>query len=150
MVVNYHQQAPPSLTFASPLAKLNSVNGSGVALIFSLVKSTHAFKQEFSYGLKWTDMTFKLTHITFNHGASYPSLESWAIERQNDQVKHYASSSLLNHYFRVFYIFSKIKLRASIVWHSQVSQYMWYLWILTKAIGCYAFLFLQLRLMWSS
>jgi hypothetical protein len=24
MVVNYHQQAPPSLTFASPLVKLNS------------------------------------------------------------------------------------------------------------------------------
>jgi hypothetical protein len=31
MVVNYHQQTPPSLTFASPLAKLNSANyGSGV------------------------------------------------------------------------------------------------------------------------
>jgi hypothetical protein len=28
----------------------------------------------------------------------------------------------------------KIKLRDSIVWHSQVSQYMWHLWILTKAI----------------
>ena len=26
MVVNYRQQTPPSLTFASPLAKLNSVN----------------------------------------------------------------------------------------------------------------------------
>ena len=24
MVVNFHQQTPPSLTFASPLAKLNS------------------------------------------------------------------------------------------------------------------------------
>ena len=32
-----------------------------------------------------------------------------------------------------FYRFSKIKLRAFIVWHSQFSQYMWYLWILTKA-----------------
>ena len=30
--------------------------------------------------------------------------------------------------------FFKIKLRASIVWHSQASQYMWYLCILTKAI----------------
>jgi hypothetical protein len=27
----------------------------------------------------------------------------------------------------------KIKLRASFVQHSQVSQYMWFLWILTKA-----------------
>jgi hypothetical protein len=26
MVDNYHQQAPPSLTFASPLAKLNLAN----------------------------------------------------------------------------------------------------------------------------
>ena len=66
MVVNYRQQTPPSLTFASPLAKI----GSGVASMFSLLKSTHAFKQEFSSGLEQTDLTFKLTHITFNHGAS--------------------------------------------------------------------------------
>ena len=52
MVVNYHQQTPPSLTFASPLAKLNSANGLGVASMFSLLKSTHAFKQEFSSGLE--------------------------------------------------------------------------------------------------
>jgi len=52
MVVNYHQQAPPSLTFASPLAKLNLANGSGVAMMLSLLKSTHAFKQEFSSGLE--------------------------------------------------------------------------------------------------
>ena len=74
MVVNYHQQTPQSLTFASPLAKLNSVNRSGVASMLSLLKSTDAFKQEFSSGLEQTDITFKLTHITFNHGASYPSL----------------------------------------------------------------------------
>ena len=91
MIVNYHQQTSPSLTFASPLAKLNSVIGLGVASMLSL-KSTHAFKQEFSFGLEWTDLTFKLTHITFNHGASQPSLGSWVIERQNDQVKHYVSS----------------------------------------------------------
>ena len=70
MVVNYHPQIPPSLTFASALAKLNSLNGSGVALMFSLLKSTHTFKQEFSSELEWTDPTFKLIHITFNHGAS--------------------------------------------------------------------------------
>ena len=44
------------------------------------------------------------------------------------------------------YVF-KIKVRDSIVWHSQVSQYMWYLWILTKAIKMLClFLFLPLRL----
>ena len=34
------------------LAKLNLVNGSGVASMFSLLKSTHVFKQEFSSGLE--------------------------------------------------------------------------------------------------
>jgi hypothetical protein len=38
--------------------------------MFSLQKSTHAFNQEFSSGLEQTDLTFKLTHITFYHGAS--------------------------------------------------------------------------------
>jgi hypothetical protein len=52
MVINYRQQTPPSLTFASPLAKLNSVNGSGVASMLLLLKRTHAFKQEFSSGLE--------------------------------------------------------------------------------------------------
>ena len=70
MVVNYHQQAPPSLTFASLLAKLNlSKIGSGVASMLSLLKITHVFKQEFSSGLEQTVLTFKLTPITFNHGA---------------------------------------------------------------------------------
>ena len=48
------------------------------------------------------------------------------------------------------YVF-KIKHKDSIVWHSQVSHYMWYLWILTKVIVmlCLSF-FLQLKLMWSS
>ena len=53
MVVNYRQQAPPSLTFASPLAKLNLAKmGSGVTSMLSLLKSTHAFKQEFSNELE--------------------------------------------------------------------------------------------------
>ena len=34
------------------LAKLNLVNGSGVASMFSLLKSTHVFKQEFSSRLE--------------------------------------------------------------------------------------------------
>jgi hypothetical protein len=42
--------------------------------IKQLLKSTHAFKQEFFLGLKLTDLTFKLTHITFNHGAFELSL----------------------------------------------------------------------------
>ena len=68
MVVNYRQQTPPSLTF--PLAKLNLVKiGLGVASMLSLLKITHTFKQGISSGLEWTDLTFKLTHITFYHGA---------------------------------------------------------------------------------
>jgi hypothetical protein len=39
-------------------------------------------------------------------------------------------STIVPEFLQVF----KIKLRDSIVWHSQVSQYMWYLWILTKTI----------------
>jgi hypothetical protein len=37
--------------------------------MLSLFKSTHTFKQEFSSELEQTDLSFKLTHITFNHGA---------------------------------------------------------------------------------
>jgi hypothetical protein len=57
------QQAPPSLTFA------NLNNGSRVATMLSCLKSTYAFKQEFSFGLEQTILTFKLTHITFYHRA---------------------------------------------------------------------------------
>jgi hypothetical protein len=41
-----------------------------------LFKSSHAFNKEFSFGLKFTGLTFKLTHITFNHGAFELSLGS--------------------------------------------------------------------------
>jgi hypothetical protein len=44
--------------------------------MFSLLKSTHAFNKEFSSGLKFTDLTLKLTHITINHGAFELSLRS--------------------------------------------------------------------------
>jgi hypothetical protein len=37
--------------------------------MLSRLKSTHAFKQEFSSELEQTILTFKLTRITFNHGA---------------------------------------------------------------------------------
>ena len=36
--------------------------------MLSRLKSTHAFNQKFSSRLEEIDLTFKLTHITFNHG----------------------------------------------------------------------------------
>jgi hypothetical protein len=97
-----------------------------------LLKSTHALNQEFSFGLKFINLTFELTHITFNHGAFELSLGSWAIERQNNQVKHYVSSSLLNHYSRVFINFQNKTQRFHCMTLSSLS-YIWYLWIHTKA-----------------
>jgi hypothetical protein len=38
--------------------------------MLSYLKSTHAFNQKFSSRLEEIDLTFKLTHITFNYGAS--------------------------------------------------------------------------------
>jgi hypothetical protein len=58
----------PKLNLCSSLSIAKLSNGSGVAAMFSLLKITHAFKQEFSFRLKSTDLTFKLTHITFNYG----------------------------------------------------------------------------------
>jgi hypothetical protein len=52
MFVNYHQQTLPSLTFARPWAMLNLVNGSAIASMLSPLKTTHAFKQEFSSRLE--------------------------------------------------------------------------------------------------
>jgi hypothetical protein len=43
--------------------------------MFLLLKSTHAFKQEFFSELEQTNLTFKLTHITFSYGAFQPSFE---------------------------------------------------------------------------
>jgi hypothetical protein len=37
--------------------------------MLSHLKSTHVFKQKFSSGLEKTILTFKLTCITFYHGA---------------------------------------------------------------------------------
>ena len=39
--------------------------------MLSRLKSTHAFNQKFSSGLEETDLTFKLTRITFKYVASY-------------------------------------------------------------------------------
>ena len=71
--------------------------------MFSLLKSTHAFKQEFSFGLEQTNLTFKLIHITFNHGAYslYLSLDQLK-DRSNLCLKFFVQ--LL---FQSFYKFSK-------------------------------------------
>jgi hypothetical protein len=37
--------------------------------MLSRFKSIHAFKHEFFSRLEWTVLTFKLTHVTSNHGA---------------------------------------------------------------------------------
>jgi len=52
MSINYHQQATSSLTFANLLAKIKLNKWIRVASTFSLLKSTHAFKQKFSSGLE--------------------------------------------------------------------------------------------------
>ena len=60
----------PKFNLCQSLSKAKLSNGSRVATMLSRLKSTHAFNQEFSSGLEQTDLTFKLTHITFNRGAS--------------------------------------------------------------------------------
>jgi len=50
LILIYRQQAPPSLPFAHPKEKLS--DGLGVAAMLSYFKSTHAFKQELSFGLE--------------------------------------------------------------------------------------------------
>jgi hypothetical protein len=68
MILIYCQQTPQSLPFCSSLSKDKLSDGSGVATMLSRL-NTHAFKQELSSGLERTILTFKLTHITFFHGA---------------------------------------------------------------------------------
>jgi hypothetical protein len=64
----YRQQLAQAY-LCSSLSKDKLSDGSGVATMLSCLKSTHVFKQELSFGLEWTIVTFKLTHITFHHGA---------------------------------------------------------------------------------
>ena len=85
--------------------------------MLSLLKSTHAFKQELSSKLDQTDITFKLTHITFNHGACSLHL---CLEQLKDRT---IKSSTM----------SQVLCSTIILEFLQVSQNMWYLWILTKA-----------------
>ena len=82
--------------------------------MFSLLKSTLAFKQEFSSGLKSTDLTFKLIHITFNHGAyslhlGLKQLKDRTIK--SSTMSQVLCSTIILEFLQVF----KIKLRDSIV-----------------------------------
>ena len=82
--------------------------------MFSLLKSTHAFKQKFSYGLEQTNLTFKLTHITFNHGAC--SLHLGLDQLKDKTIKSITMSQVLcstiiPEFLQVF----KIKLRDSTI-----------------------------------
>ena len=61
--------------------------------MFSRLKSTHAFKQELSSELDQTDITFKLTHITFNHGAC--SLHLGLEQLKNKMIKSSTMSQVL-------------------------------------------------------
>ena len=76
--------------------------------MFWLHKSTHVFNQKFSSGLEF-------------------SLGSWAIERQNDRVKHYVSSSLFHHYSRVFISFQNKTQRFHYMTLSSLSIYVVFL-----------------------
>ena len=63
--VNKLPQAYPLLVPSK--AKLK--DGSGVATMLSRLKSTHAFRQEFSSELEWTILTSYLLILPFNHRA---------------------------------------------------------------------------------
>jgi hypothetical protein len=82
--------------------------------MLSRLKSTHAFKQEFSSRLELTILTFKLTHIIFNYGAC--SLHLGLGQLKDRMVKSSTMSQALYstivlEFLEVF----KIKLRYSIV-----------------------------------
>jgi hypothetical protein len=55
--------------------------------------------------LEWTAWPSNLLILLATMGL-LPALGSWVIEKQNDQVKHYVSSSLFHLYSRVFHKFS--------------------------------------------
>ena len=125
----------PKLTSCSSLSKDWLSDGSGVATMLSRLKSTHAFKQELSSGLEWTILTQDLLILPLTMGLI---AISWVlvVERQNDEVKHYVSHSLINYCSGVFARFLN-KTQRFLVWPFQISH-MWYFWILSKACVVYA------------
>ena len=80
--------------------------------MFSLLKSTHAFKQEFSSGLEQTDLTFQFTHITFNHAACSLHLGLEQLEDRmikSSTMSQVLCSTIVPKFLQIF----KIKLRDS-------------------------------------
>ena len=92
--------------------------------MFSLLKSTHAFKQGFSSGLKSTDLTFKLTHITFNHGAY--SLHLGLKQLKDRTIKSSTMSQVIcsTFVFRVFISFQNETQRFNYMTLSSLSIYV--------------------------
>ena len=72
-----------------------------------------------------------------------------AIERQNDQVKHYVSSSLFHHCSRVFISFQNKTQRFLCMTLSSLSIYVVFVDPHKGNNDVMPFLFLQLKLMWS-
>jgi hypothetical protein len=68
MILIYRQQTPPSLPFARPWAKINSVMDQDLLQMLSRFKSTHAFIQELSFGLQRTILTLNLPILPFTMG----------------------------------------------------------------------------------
>jgi hypothetical protein len=132
-IVNYRQQTPSSLTFASPLAKLN---------LEKWIRScVDAFTpQKYTCVQTRILLRIRINRSDFQTYPYYLQLWGFSLHLNLEQLKYRAiksstmyqvlCSTIILEFLWVF----KIKLRASIVWHSQVSRYMWYLWILTKAI----------------
>jgi hypothetical protein len=107
--VTINNSSKLNLCYSLSKAKLN--NGSGVAAMLSRLKSTHAFKQEFSFG---SILTFKLIHITFNYGACslYLGLEQLK-ERtiESSTMSQALCSTIIPEFLQVF----KIKLKDSFI-----------------------------------
>ena len=150
--VSDHQQAPPSLTFASPWAKLNSAMDQELLQCSMPQKYTGVQSRILlQIRINWSDFyTYPYYLQPWGFLTLTWVLSNWKIERSNQAL---CLKFFVLPLFQSFYKFSKIKLRDSIVWQFQVSKYMWYLWILTKGskdVMPPFFFFLQLQLMWSS
>ena len=148
MNVNYHQQAPPHLTFASPRAKPNSAMDQELLQCFNSSKVHRcSIKNSPPDKLIWLS-NLPILPSTMGLLSLHLDLEQLKDRMTKSSTMSQAlCSTIVPEFLHVF----KIKLRDSIVWHSQVSQYMWYLWILTKAMKMFClFLFLPLRLMSNS
>jgi hypothetical protein len=80
----------------------------------SRLKSTHAFKQEFSSALELTILSFKLTHIIFNYGACSLHLGLGQLKGRtikSNTMSRALCSTIILEFLEVF----KIKLRDSFV-----------------------------------